>query len=124
MKEELITFETARLAKEKGYLLPCVNWYNFSALLIKNAGDYRPANGKYPSYSAPTQSLLQKWLREKHKIYVSPRESWSFDNILEFVCTLNNTHVTHQISNKPVNRFETFEEAFEKGLQEALKLIK
>ena len=67
---------------------------------------------------------IQKWLRVNHNIHVSPRESWVFDNTLEYVCTVNGTHVSHGIKDKPINRFDTYEQALEVGLQEGLKLIK
>lgn len=37
--------------------------------------------GWISTYFAPTQSLLQKWLREKHKIhiYVTPYENKEYD---------------------------------------------
>ena len=68
-------------------------------------------------------SLLAKWLREKHEIYVTPRESYAFDQTLEFVCSVNNIFVNHGNNDEPINRFKVYEDAYEKGLQEALKLI-
>ena len=62
-------------------------------------------------------------MREKHEIYVTPRESYAFDQTLEFVCSVNNIFVNHVNNDEPVNRFKTYEEAYEIGLQEALKLI-
>jgi len=51
MEERLISFETAVLASNKGYH-PILLGYNFRDKL-------------------PTQSLLQKWLREIHKIDIN-----------------------------------------------------
>ena len=110
MDEQLISFETAKLAKEKGCDLE-----NCTC-------------GGYPdcicSDKRISQSLLAKWLREKHEIYVTPRESYAFDQTLEFVCSVNNIFVNHGNNDEPVNRFKTYEESYEIGLQEALKLIK
>lgn len=109
MEDTRITFKTAKLAKEKG-----CNLENCTC-------------GGYPdcicSDKRISQSLLAKWLREEHNIYVSPRESYAFDGTLEFVCTVNGVFVNHNFKDKPINRFENFEEAYEIGLQEALKLI-
>ena len=62
-------------------------------------------------YPAPTQSLLQKWLRDVHKkdVYCWPCESQIDDS---------NTTWT---SGKAVG---TYEEVLEVGLIEALKAIK
>jgi hypothetical protein len=98
MEEQLITKETAVLGESIGY-----PFYT------------------YPN--VPTQSLLQKWLREVHNIYVSTRESLAITGELEYVCTVNGKYINHGIKYKPINRFDTWEEALEIGLQEALKLI-
>ena len=93
MKEQLISFETAKLAKEKGFDIPCLYAYRIWRENIKKT-DKNPLQGlniEYEPYMggssasikfyyqskqytlAPTQSLLQKWLREKHNIIVQAR---------------------------------------------------
>lgn len=67
------------------------------------------------SYSAPTQSLLQKWLREVHKLDVLVvKHRDSFYHVYCFQHDMNTEN----------NNYTTYEEALEIGLQEALKLIK
>ena len=82
MKEQLVTFEVAKLAKEKGFdwIESDNKWYdNVGHPEVSSQGYHQEIN----SYrtSIPTQSLLQKWLREEHKISVtvfsSSQESWS-----------------------------------------------
>jgi len=82
MKEELISFKTAKLAKEKGFDEWCYAWYYEDKLV-----SYRPTKEGVPSNgvrrnhsnqfndshlhcSAPTQSLLQRWLREEHDLHI------------------------------------------------------
>lgn len=68
MKEKLIKFETAKIAKEKGFNLNTPKAYNDNGVLV--------IQSNYPSYideldiSAPTQSLLQKWIRETRGIHI------------------------------------------------------
>ena len=69
------------------------------------------------NYVAPTQSLLQKWLREKHDIHITitsiSQESWQY-------------HIQKpkdKLGDNYEEDFENYEEALEVGLQEALKLI-
>lgn len=128
MEDQLITFKTAKLAKEKGFNGSCLCSYNEVQGLehcINYTGelyftqeyiDIAKENGKI-SYLAPTQSLLQKWLREKHNMDVLIIKSkhecydvfvWGETRELFF----------------PEDYAKTYEEALEKGLQEALKLIK
>ncbi len=62
MKEELISFVTDKLAKEKGCSMNA-----FSRMYNQDGVFSSPYKKTYPAY---TQSLLQKWLREVHKIQV------------------------------------------------------
>ena len=68
--DQLILFKTAELAKEKGF-----NWEtqavftDFNKVPYSNPQEETPYNwNSRAGYSAPTQSLLQKWLRVIHKI--------------------------------------------------------
>ena len=128
MEEQLITFETAQLAKEKRF-----NWkvlYHCSEKGIgeewKDGHKGRDVNFNnrwtYKCYSAPTQSLLQKWLREVHSIDVEPRlanqefkKSYYFaiHKYIEYREQLHHTNI----------RYDSYEQALEYGLLEALKLI-
>tara|TARA_R110000764_G_scaffold30183_1_gene70178 strand:+ start:417 stop:830 length:414 start_codon:yes stop_codon:yes gene_type:complete len=135
MKEQLITFDTAKLAKEKGFENKTPHklrrdYYNHLGEINGDVTEYIKAYvankglEKYNTIDAPSQSLLQKWLREEIKIYVSVdyliievidskgvRFDWSIYNKDE------------SIESKELIGLLTYEEALEKGLQEALKLI-
>lgn len=122
MREELITFETAKLAKEKGF-----NWVSY--FFEDNEIYY-----EYLCYEdceidvnrvilCPTQSLLQKWLREEHNIHIYV-ETYN-NGILDFVPYVG-IPKNRIMSFKTIEQdktYLTYEEALEKGLQEALKLI-
>ncbi len=122
MSDTLVSFETAKLAKEKGF--PDILGLTYSQ-------DGRLEGHRSINYPAPTQSLLQKWLREEHNISVNP--------IPNFKTKVNQYHIGIVFINKGVVDstimriddvyktivlFDSYEEALEKGLQEALKLIK
>lgn len=112
MEDTLISFETAKLAKEKGFdwktlkryqdneTNPVGNsWYNHNSAeeqKLWNTG----------LYSAPTQSLLQKWLRENYQI----------DITIEVLSS-------KEESKEPFTKYSNYEEALEQGLIEALKSI-
>ena len=92
MKEQLITFETAKLAKEKGFILHTMFYYNSDNPLSNNIelkrrgwNSFEAVGMEYsntdeesglltylldPINNAPTQSLLKDWLREIHKFHV------------------------------------------------------
>ena len=74
MKEELVSFETAKLLKEKGFNEETIVGYTLEGHLeAPYYGRYfKNSDGENSiEYSAPTQSLAQKWLREKHSIHIA-----------------------------------------------------
>lgn len=75
MREELVSFETAKLAKEKGFNESC-NFYYQRGVISTDGHFSRYNKGVDYICSAPTQSLLQRWLREVKGYYVYP----FFDN--------------------------------------------
>jgi len=118
MKEEIISFQTGKLAKEKGFSIVSTGFYDENKeldLYESYIGDdivyKRQLLDGIVVCEAPTQSLLQKWLREKHRIFIIIYKKiggWSY-----------------YLDEAPkINLYDTYEEALEKGLQEALKLIK
>lgn len=117
MKDELITFKTAVLAKEKGFNEVCQKSYIGTPAV--QTSDINHKNTDYiHRCSAPTQSLLQRWLREVHNIFVS----CSYDHI-----KCDGTYfIWYGVMAKSCDSehgFKSYEEALEAGLQEALKLI-
>lgn len=73
MENDLISFETAKTAKEKGFNFGCTYYYDFSGSIgsgreIVNRINWNKSNDSI--YSAPTQSQIQKWLRVVHGIHI------------------------------------------------------
>ena len=75
-KEDYVSFETAKLLKEKGFDFKCDKCYAYFA-----DDDIRCLNLKYPKsaqllaedrYPCVTLQMAMKWLREVHNIMVSP----------------------------------------------------
>lgn len=118
MKEEIISFETAKSAKEKGFNEVCNSCYDINGKVYHGMNHKNDLGENV--FSAPTQSLLQKWIREVHNIYVN----------IEYWNAISNNHkykinYFREINNTIFGNFyKSYEEALEKGLQEALKLIK
>jgi hypothetical protein len=116
MEDQLITFETAKLAKEKGFN---------EGLIGMSRGDSASYRKGFIEILAPTQSLLQRWLREVHKFIVEV--SFDFTETYTYYCAIIEVR---EPTNEPlyysIDVFDkaTYEEALEQGLQEALKFIK
>lgn len=129
MEEELITFKTAKLAKEKSFTIGTS--YCFQEYKDKVVEDYdldmtyynHREESNYNLYKIierPTQSLLQRWLREKHKVYVYCLPKATPHNTIVWY----NNFSVRKAKNRGEGYYETYEEALEEGLFEVLQLIK
>ena len=116
--EQLISLETAKLAKEKGLNENGIVWlfYEENGRMFNNLEDTGNQD-----YICCTQEFLRKWLREQHKIdvWAKPFLVVSNKKYLGFVNFNPNksekkSYITHN----------TYEEAIEFALLEALKTIK
>lgn len=121
MKEPLVSVKTAFLAKEKGFQIPVCQYINrVEPDRIITVGAF---NHNYPDHgditvSMPSQSLLQKWLRDKFNIHIK----------IIWVDTLRDIYTYHisTLGNgcRPDGPYyRTYEATLDEGLFEALKLI-
>lgn len=104
MEDTLINFETAKLAREKGF--------DFIYII----------DNELTNHSLITQSLLAKWLREVHKIHIEVRTNHKWNvNII----TLRNISGEIKSMDSELHKWniKTYEEALEIGLYQALLLI-
>ena len=113
MKEQLITLKTAKLAKNKGFNELCE--YSYEGEILSRT--VKPWNNSEDEseYAVCTQSLLQRWLREVHNMFLTVEYSLDKDDWFYYLYK--------QQFNKYIH-FKTYEEALEAGLYEALLLIK
>lgn len=69
IKEDFVSFEIAKLLKEKGFNVPVWTRYEDNDEVI--FGDkYNWNNSPIGQISAPTYQMAMKWLREVHNIYI------------------------------------------------------
>ncbi len=127
MKEQLISFETAKLAKEKGFDEGCKKYYSTDKQFHSSKQILTHKSLRSGGYLISTQSLLQKWQREKHNTYIvveldqtsDPKFCFIIRKFYKSKCQWDNL-----LGNKTFSDlYYTYEEALEQGLQEALKLI-
>ena len=73
MKEQYVSFEVAKLLKEKGFDEKTVYHYTNRDVLQHNIvyNEYKNSE-MLNAYSAPTQQMAMTWLREEHKIDIIP----------------------------------------------------
>ena len=133
MKENIVSFQVAKLAKEKGFDGLCFDAYNTHKMKYSNGWlEYIDDNEieipftskvlKPEDILSPTQSLLQKWLKEEHHLIVIVAYQYEHDS------TPYSYWIYKENDSLPLNQWindlKTYEEALELGLEEALNLIK
>jgi hypothetical protein len=161
MKDEIETLETAKLLKEKNFDVLVQGSYTqylttqidpeypegggpfgwtkgeveMSSSYFRNndkGGDF--SNKKYTMYAAPTQSLVQKWLREDYGIQVyavsgtiSGGTKLRFKDYVGHVDDISKHGVGNVVQtaiNDPRDEeYQTYEAALEAALLEALRRI-
>ena len=133
IKEQFVSFDTAKLLKEAGFDVPTRGtWrknYTGDAAFVEHfygqtTDDIsrHSADGFQYEYLAPTQALAARWLREVYNVaiyslYDDDMEQWFY--------------VVDAFTKNPVingfqsgSEYDDYESAFEDGLREAIKLIK
>ena len=146
MEEQLITFETAKLAKEKGFKSDNPTTEYVPAFLIHEfegfhyLGEIQEEDyNREDFYLAPTQSLLQKWFRDIHNINISIEYESIGSDDYEYCYTIkyeegnakrqcNRIKIIESLQFYPGGYInvaaDTYEEVLEFALQKALNLIK
>ena len=143
MEDEIVSFETAMLLKEKGFNEPCSHYYEDNDLYKlgyyhgEGTGFVRnnsPIDGRLlcekMQCTAPTQSLAQKWIRETHNMNVSPSLTSRWKGI-NYIITIDKVISDSEIeiafivdsNSKEIKKCKTYEEALEEGLKYCLKSI-
>jgi len=122
--EDYVSFETARLLKEKGFDCSCEHQYINCSSGHPFLTDIRDDAGCYyknseigeDEYSAPTLQMVMKWLREVHNLFIEPKISkntflWGY----RVSISNGSTRCIH------ANIFNKYEEACESAIKYALE---
>ena len=127
IEEEYISLDTAKLAKGKNVLIfGLTTWYWKGEIYRSYDDEGNEFCKKHvehylkdeTQYLCPTQSLLQRYLREKYSIMILV--SYNIAGWFWGIKTFNG--VTINLPDTP-KYFNTYEEALEDGLKQGLKLI-
>lgn len=120
MKEDLIRLKTAILAKEKGFDEVCAFiHYSYNETPYRKLSQNSDESiREFWFVTAPTQSHLQKWLRERHKlhieiIYLELSKKWASEVCFYLKGT---TPLDGDLG-------DSYENVLEKALYKSLKLI-
>ncbi len=120
--EDYVSFETAKLLKEKGF--DEESWCVYNLVSEKFAREIVDQNFRYnhglPNYvaSAPTLQMAMKWLREVHNMHIEVKYFFE-PHIYKYTITYTPVALDN-ISSHP-QCFNTYEEACEAAIKYCLE---
>lgn len=124
-KKDYVSLEVAKLLKAKGFDKYCRNTYSEYDNKITIASVFTRKNTELNNncYSCPTLYEAQKWLREKYMIYISSLPTKDNSITVWYFQVVKDTFEDAIYSRVSPNTFNTYEEALNEGILEALKAI-
>lgn len=116
--EDYVSFETAKLLKEKGFDGECLNSYLDGVL-------FDASFNKEGFVNAPTLQMAMKWLREVHNLHCNV----DYDFVLGWYCQITSLKKTVEYDYEEMkhyhpdkdNGFSSPEEAYEEAIKYTLE---
>lgn len=129
MKNDFVTLETAKALKDKGFDWKCNSIITIGGTIRsyespQDISYLTEIEGKPYEFLLPTIDLAKKWFRETKNLHIEIyRNACGYGYVI--VKADNGTWMEDDNSKGPNDggNWDTYEEALEAGLQEALKLI-
>lgn len=122
IEEDYVSFETAKLLKEKGFDEPCNCYGGYNGvnltyrLCITNKFTNWNKHTDERIISCPTLQMTMKWLREVHNIHINIMYNDRYAHPYEF-------HIIkqHYASKSDMNRYNSHEETAEAAIKYCLE---
>lgn len=149
IKEDYVSFEIAKLLKEKGfdegcfqYYVICLKWdgvpyqdyviefrrlYPEDEPLINSKGlkCFSEERNKHSVFSAPTLQMVMKWLREVHNIHIEILANGFQSETYTYKAVIQNRNIWYDYAEiyeyKVINPYDTYEEACEAAIKYCLE---
>ena len=112
--EDYVSFETAKLLKEKGFNERCTHYYKNEKYLVDLGYSnilYYTNSDLVEEFAAPTLQMAMKWLREVHNIQI-----WFKPNIHH-----EGMYNMHVMSKWKINVWDGYYSSYEEGCEAAIK---
>lgn len=125
--ERLISLKTVRLAKEKGFDMNNIPYRDSKTSEIvlnwKERLEYFATAKNANLIKIPTQSLLQKWLRDEHNmdIEIYMHHEMGVKEYAYLILSLEGKQILWKSAKS--GRYNSYEDALETGLKESIKLL-
>ena len=118
-KEAYVSYETAKLLKEKWFDEPTTHWYNVKESLINDYPvTYKNFGNSENVWLAPTHQIACAWLRKEHHLHILPEISDPSELEPKYYCVIWNTLT---IQSYIIDIFDSYEEAVEAALKYVLE---
>ena len=123
--EDYVSFEVAKLLKEKGFDEPCHAYYEDNSTFRESYSAYAIRNITNPCFfgnTAPTLQMTMKWLRKVHSVFITilHRFSNNADNDINFSYVIDECNKNRQYTD---GEFTSYEEAVEAAIIKVLKKL-
>ena len=119
--EDYVSFETAKLLKDKGFNEECLRWYVANE---PQEGTVEKGFGENQFYiNAPTLQMAMKWLREVHNIHIEIFVIKKYDKkICEYTYTIMDLNFPGSDDGIDCcNNYKTYEQACEAAIKYCLE---
>ena len=132
IKEDYVSFEVAKLLKEKGFpQIEQNSGYNVTEMVYSINADKKGVHHlthRYPAVydinnyiCAPTLQMAMKWLREVRNIFIQVDYIWSPKALYTYTFDIHNMKNSRSIFSTPYGEsFDSYEEACEAAIKYCL----
>ena len=116
--EDYISFEAAKLLKEKGFDVPCVYVYRHD-----HSEDIWDTDKEDIACQKPTLQMAMKWLREVHKLHIEVYIIKSYSNkTVEYCITIEDLNFPGNNDGFHITpHYKSYEEACEVAIKYCLE---
>lgn len=120
--EDYVSFETAKLLKEKGFDESVNRFYEISTGKPSLVRSEYCRNSFTIDYAAPTHQMALKWLREVHRIEIHiVLSELNADNSKKYMFDIYSSDINRGFDSVQKEEFNSYEEAVEAALKYTLE---
>lgn len=119
IKEAYVSFEVAKLLKEKGFDVSCYGRYSVRSKEFHLDCTKAYNNGSNFMYSAPTHQTAMRWLREVHNLCIEVYVIKNYDKkICEYTYTIMDLNFPGSDDGIDCcNKYKTYEQACDAAIK-------